>query len=93
MSRRVASNQLALFKEETVTDPTTETPREQADKLAKLEVKFERQKKVLQSLTIATLAWGADVGLNAAQVQALREALETLGWLPANLKVGGNEKA
>lgn len=91
MSRAVASNQLALFKEKTVTEPT-ET-REHADKFAKLEQKYERQKKVLQSLTIATLAWGADVGLNAAQVQALREALETLGWLPANLKVGGNEKA
>lgn len=52
-----------------------------------LQEKYERQKRALQKLTRATFEWGEEGGLNSAQVTALREALEVLGWLPEGLKV------
>lgn len=46
------------------------------------EAKNEIQKRALQKVVLALLDDGARVGLQPQSVRALREGLETLGWLP-----------
>lgn len=52
-----------------------------------LEERFERQKRILQRMTIGELRHGAEHGLNKLQVRALHEALIELGWIPKGVRV------
>lgn len=49
--------------------------------------KFDRQKKALQKMTVQMLEVGTVAGLTADQVVALKEALQSLGWLPTDVRV------
>lgn len=54
---------------------------------AKLQEKFDAQKKILQRFTLQLLVDGQTAGLTGPEVKDLREALEVLGWLPRDVKV------
>ncbi len=49
--------------------------------------RFDEQKRALQRLTVMAFSHGRRHGLEADDVAALEEALRTLGWLPADLKL------
>lgn len=101
MSRTIRSpGQLELsFEEKVMEGPDTKLADETGGLVAEdernpkrfekltTEEKYERQKRSLQRLTIATLRGGQEHGLNDAQVSALTEALEVLGWLPRELRL------
>jgi hypothetical protein len=47
----------------------------------------ERQKKVLQRMTLAEFERGMMHGLTVDEVESLKDALLALGWLPEDVKV------
>lgn len=51
------------------------------------EERFEEQKKALQKVVILSIRRGKTSGLNAAEVVAVEEALQVLGWLPRDLQL------
>lgn len=58
-----------------------------------LATRYENQKKVLQRMTLSLMDGGSERGLSSKEVQALREALLVLGWVPADVKLTPKEGA
>lgn len=62
------------------------TPKKHSQKVT-IEEKFDRQKRILQKMVVATLDRGEVEGLNFEEVKVMREALVALGWIPTNLRL------